>query len=169
MRNHNFWLIQFVSTNLGHNVLHTKSVTSSATNNSLALLPCQTPRKNRHPRGEILVISDWFLKWLLIGCWFFSLFCSNQIVSIILVVLFFHPGVETLVISGSRFCLLLIGSWWTDYVMTQSNILYHPRCFTLLKQIFLVVGGWWWVGGGGGGGGSDVKMGCTIYWKDFPR
>jgi len=52
--------------------------------------------------------------------------------------------------------------------MTQSNILYHPRCFNLLKQIFLVVGG------GGGGwvvvvGGSDVKMGCTIYWKDFPR
>jgi len=30
--------------------------------------------------------------------------------------------------------------------MTQSNILYHPRCFNLLKQIFLVVGG----GGGGG-------------------
>ena len=23
--------------------------------------------------------------------------------------------------------------------------------------------------GGGGGGGSDVKMGCTIYWKNFPR
>ena len=22
--------------------------------------------------------------------------------------------------------------------------------------------------GGGGGGGSDVKMGCTIYWKIFP-
>ena len=20
-----------------------------------------------------------------------------------------------------------------------------------------------------GGGGSDVKMGCTIYWKNFPR
>ena len=32
--------------------------------------------------------------------------------------------------------------------MTQSNILYHPRCFNLLKQIFLVVGGGgggWWV------------------------
>ena len=28
-----------------------------------------------------------------------------------------------------------------------------------------VVGGG---GGGGGGGGSDVKMGCTIYWKIFP-
>ena len=26
----------------------------------------------------------------------------------------------------------------------------------------------WVVGGGGGGGGSDVKMGCTIYWKIFP-
>ena len=22
--------------------------------------------------------------------------------------------------------------------------------------------------GGGGGGGSNVKMGCTIYWKIFP-
>ena len=21
---------------------------------------------------------------------------------------------------------------------------------------------------GGGGGGSDIKMGCTIYWKIFP-
>ena len=56
-------------------------------------------------------------------------------VSIILVVLFFTPG----------------------YV-----ILYHPRRFNLLKQIFFVV-----VVGGGGGGGSDVKMGCTIYWKKF--
>ena len=34
-----------------------------------------------------------------IGCWSFSLLWSNQIVSIILVVLFFHPGVSTLVIS----------------------------------------------------------------------
>ena len=39
-----------------------------------------------------------------IGCWSFSLLWSNQIVSIILVVLFFHPGVSTLVISGCRFC-----------------------------------------------------------------
>ena len=23
-------------------------------------------------------------------------------------------------------------------------------------------------GGGGGGGGSDVKVGCTIYWKFSP-
>jgi len=53
--------------------------------------------------------------------------------------------------------------------MTQSNILYHPRRFTLLKQIFLVVGGgwWWWWWGWVVGGGSDVKMGCTIYWKNF--
>jgi len=31
------------------------------------------------------------------------------------------------------------------------------------------VGGWWVAGGGGGDGGSDVKVGCTIYWKIFPR
>ena len=30
----------------------------------------------------------------------------------------------------------------------------------------VVGGGWWWVVGGGG---SDVKVGCTIYWKNFPR
>jgi len=40
--------------------------------------------------------------------------------------------------------------------------LYHPRRFNLLKQMF-------WVGGGWVVGGSDVKMGCTIYWKIFPR
>ena len=44
------------------------------------------------PRGENLVISDCSLKWLLIGCWLFSLFWSNQIVSIIPVALFFTPG-----------------------------------------------------------------------------
>ena len=44
------------------------------------------------PRVEDLVISDCSLKWLLIGCWLFSLILSNQIVSIILVVLFFTPG-----------------------------------------------------------------------------
>ena len=46
--------------------------------------------------------------------------------------------------------------------MVQSNILYHSRRFNLLKQIIFVVGGGWVVGG------SDVKMGCTIYWKIFP-
>ena len=40
--------------------------------------------------------------------------------------------------------------------MTQSYILYHPRCFNLLKQIFLAVGGW--VGGGGGGWWVGVVM-----------
>ena len=29
------------------------------------------------------------------------------------------------------------------------------------------MGGGWWMGGGGGGG-SDVKVGCTIYWKFSP-
>jgi len=32
--------------------------------------------------------------------------------------------------------------------------------------VVVVGGGWWWVVGGGG---SDVKVGCTIYWKNFPR
>ena len=45
-----------------------------------------------------------------------------------------------------------------------SEILYHPRRFILLKQIFLL-GGWWVVVVVVGG--SDVKMGCTIYWKNF--
>ena len=44
------------------------------------------------PRGENVVISDCSLKWLLIGCWLFSLIWSNQIISIIVVVVFFTPG-----------------------------------------------------------------------------
>jgi len=30
-------------------------------------------------------------------------------------------------------------------------------------------GWWWWVVVVVVGGGSDVKVGCTIYWKIFPR
>jgi len=63
---------------------------------------------------------------------------------------------------------LMIGSWWTDYVLVQSKSLYYPRRFNFLKQIFLVGGWWWWVVVVVGGG-SDVKVGCTIYWKIFPR
>ena len=114
------------------------------------------------PRGEILVISDWFLKWLLIGCWLFSLFCSNQIVSIILVVLFFHPGVETLVIYIWQ-SVLLTSDWIVVDWLCYDPIKYFvsSSAFYSFKTNFLVVVG-------GGGGGSDVKMGCTIYWKDFP-
>ena len=43
-----------------------------------------------------------------------------------------------------------------EYVLTQSKILYHPWHFCVYKQTILV------------GGGSDVKMGCTIYWKNRP-
>ena len=57
-----------------------------------------------------------------------------------------HPGVS----NGFHFLIynwsvlkLLIGSLWTDFVLIQSKILYQPRRFNLLKQIFLVVGGGW--------------------------
>ena len=43
------------STGLGYNVSHTKSVSSPATNNCLALLTCQTPRDSR----PVTAIPGW--------------------------------------------------------------------------------------------------------------
>jgi len=48
-------------------------------------------------------------------------------------------------------------------------------CIILGALVFKNKFFWWWVVGGGGGwwwwvgGGSDIKVGCTIYWKNFPR
>jgi len=59
--------------------------------------------RNRHPGVQTLVLSNWSLDWLLIGCRSVQFVCSNHIVSIILVVLCFHPGVPSLIISDCQF------------------------------------------------------------------
>ena len=100
------------------------------------------------------------------------MFWSNQIFSLILVVLFFHPGAlfkfesvfltsDWIVyfgpikhfVSFSAFYSFkfLTSDWIVVDVLVQSNILYHSRRFTLLKQIFFVVGG-------GGGGCTEATL-----------
>ena len=139
-----------VSTKLGHNMrTSSPSLHRPQTSVCFFLIAKLLDTHNRHPRVSILLVSNWLVCTILIGCASVSLVWSNQAISITHVVLFFTPGYKLWSYLPCQFNWLLIGSLQTHCSLSQSKRLYHPRCLNLLKQIFLVV-----VGGGGGGGGG---------------
>ena len=72
-----------------------------------------------------------------------------------------HPGVPTLVISDWSLVVFLTSDWIVvaDCFGPIKKFVSSSAFYSFKTNFF---GGWV-------GGGSDVKMGCTIYWKIFPR
>jgi len=61
---------------------------------------------------------------------------------------------------------LMIGWFWL--VLKNTNIDWI-RIENRHTWSIIFGGGWWWWVVVGVGGGSDIKLGCTIYWKNFAR
>ena len=77
--------------------------------------------------------------------------------------LFFVRSSTRVAVTITPGCRFGFADFWFVVCFGRIRDFVSSSAFYSFKTNFLA--GWWVVGGGGGG--SDVKMGCTIYWKFF--